>query len=209
MKKFVPAVLLSLVLTIGCDELSPVLYRCYTMGYVQDDGALKADDGNVYVFSAPEWTAGDRVYAVFDVISSLGDNHYKAQMLQCFTTLYKNPIVLDGKAVPDTLGTDGISIENVWLAGGCINMLNSVMDIQGAAGKHYVNLVADSAVTKGDTLRLRLYQRTDYPAEPLGEATPLRFYSSFPVSDLIPEKEYFVSLSWNWEGKDYNIVQGF
>ena len=202
MRRFIIAAIAAMAVLTSCNnEFDSILYRCTTMGFVRYDGALKGDDGRIYIVDDPRWTSGDRVYAIMDVRSSENDSTYRADLLFQTRPLYKAPIVLDGKPAPDTLGTDGINIVSIWYSGGCLNMQNMVTDYREAGGRHVVNLTADGPKAKGDTLHLTLYHRADYPAEPFGNATDATFFCSFPIKDLLPDEGAYIEVNWKWENE--------
>ena len=203
MKRFF-AILAAAVALTACLDSDPFLYRYFSMGYVKDDGNLKADDGRTYIFAdKPEWNAGERVIAALDATSAVNDSVYNAKMISFAYPLYKQPIVFDSVSTePDTLGLDEIRIVDAWYSGGCINMSAQIKILEGA-GSNIVNMVVDKrGVPSADTLKLVLRHRCNYEVQSTDYLTAYSFYASFPIREHIAAKDSVVlKLSWFWDGK--------
>ena len=206
MKKIIP-LLLAFAIFSSCDELDPYLYRVFTMGNPQADGSLLGDDGVTYVFKdIPDWNDAKRVVAIMDVTKEVNE-YRKEALLQSYTTpLSRKPVVVEG-AMPDSLGTDPVMVSDAWYAGGYLNMSNVISVRSDGSGKHVINLAFDKGNSTPDTMLF--YMKHNY-VEGKDEVIPHNdygFYSSFPLSGLMPERDSTViKICWNWDGTDTAIT---
>lgn len=202
--KRILAILAAVIAVSACLDVDPILFRTLTMGFVKNDGSLRADDGHIYTFGdrTPEWSAGERVVALLDAQKALNDSVYQAGNLSFTYPLYKKPVVVTSSTEPDTLGTNEIRLTDAWYAGGCLNMSAQIKMIEGA-GKEIVNLMIDKrGEASPDTLRLALRHRSDYESYVGDPSTVYAFYASFPLREYMPAKDSVViKISWLWDGK--------
>ncbi len=206
MKRLIPF-LLAVSALASCDMLDPFLYRVVTFGYPQSDNSFLGDDGYRYVFgsSGVDWQGLPRAVAVIDVSKEVSDTQREGKLVQFFTTMYKNPVVVTTPEIPDSLGNREINVSDVWYSGGCLNMYNVIRTPENGAGTHVVNLVVDKREPVTDTLRLLLRHRFD-TSDPVSDVTRnYDFYSSFPLEKEMPERDSVVlKVSWTWDGKEYS-----
>ena len=200
MRKF--ALMLALVLASACNSTDPFQYRVFTMGFPRTDGSLRGDDGYTYVFNdLPEWNGAKRVVAVLDVVKALGDSTLQANLQSFAVPLYKKPVVVEGE-MPDSLGNEAIRLVDVWYAGGCLNMSNSIYVRADGTDKHGIDLAFDQAGSSKDTVKFVLKHRYLSGKEEGAVLTEYGFYSSFPISDLMPKADSTViKVSWEWDGE--------
>lgn len=203
MKRIIP-IAAAAALLCACLDTEPFLYRCMTMGYVNPNGSFKADDGNTYIFEGiePTWKSGERLIAVMDVTEAIRDSVYRAKNVSIAYPLYKKPVYVPaGQAVPDTLGTDEITMNNGWYSGGCLNMTNQIKIVPDT-GPSIVNLLIETREGVTDTLYITLKHRSDADIPEFAALSPYTFYSSFPIAQYLPEKDSVVlNISWFWDGK--------
>lgn len=203
--------LLALATLASCMDREPFLYRVVTFGFTRSDGSLIADDGIRYIFPSTvkgdDWGDGRRVVAVIDVSEAVSENTYKARLQQYTTPLFKDPVVLTDPEVPDTLGTEDIAVGDVWYAGGCLNMMNVIKLVEGEGnGNHVINLMADMRNPVEDTIKFEVHHRSELDSSPTDFTYDYSFYSSFPVSSLMPGRDsVVVKVSWTWDGAPASV----
>ena len=196
----------------------PFLFRSALMGYLQEDGALKGDDGRTYYFSnlvsGKDWGDVKRLMVLIDVTQKIdGENTYSANLLNYEVPLYKEPLVGNDQSLIDSLGTDPLYVNDAWLSGGCINMLNTLL-FADHEKKHTVDLLLKEYPLSSDTLKFALMHNAgddvvDEYAEDLSDNT-YSFYTSFPIEKYLPEKGGIVlSLEWRWKGEVYHLTHSF
>lgn len=208
-KKLLPLMLMLSVL-VSCDmDTEPFLYRGYMMGFLQDDGTFKGDDGRTYVFSnistGYDWQGATRLLALFDVTEEMSDGRYNSRLLECSVPLYKEPLKSTDLDISYKLNLDPVNVQDAWYSGGCINMYNSFRYRTDDKALHVVNLIVDLSRPVADTIHIRLRHdagedRLDPDAQP-SDYDLFRFYSSFPVGSFFPEdkKEGVIEIKWLWE----------
>lgn len=203
--------LLAVAAFVSCLDQDPFLYRLVTFGYTGSDGSLVADDGMKYVFPAgvPDegWGDSRRVVAVIDVVEAVSDSIFNARLQQYVVPVFKDPVVLTDPEVPDSLGTGDVAVTSVWYSGGCLNMSNAIRIADGEkAGSHVINLMADLRNPVQDTIKFELHHRSELDGSPIEPASSYTFYSSFPVSSLMPKRDSVVlKVSWIWEGQPASV----
>ena len=206
MKRIAP-ILLALALASACNSTDPFLYRAFLMGNPNLDGSLKGDDGITYVFNElPDWSGAKRVVALLDVLKDLGDSTCQARLQSFSVPIFKQPVVVEGQ-MPDSLGTESIFVSDVWFSGGCLNMSNVINVKTDGSGKHLINLAYDKAQSSEDTLKFIV--KHNYPEGYEDGCTVYEyvFYSSFPLSGLMPERDSTVlKISWEWNGSPASIA---
>ena len=208
--------LLALSVLASCDMKSdPFLYRGFMMGFIQEDGSFKGDDGRTYVFSnlsaGYDWQGATRLLALFDVTEEMADGRYDSRLLECNAPLYKEPLKSGEVENIDSFGPDPIDVQDAWYSGGCINMSDCFRYRSDEQGLHKVDLIVDQSRPVTDTLHLLL--RHDAGADRLETDVPPaeynlhRFYSSFPVASFFPEGKDagVIEIKWKWEDGDKKL----
>lgn len=197
----------------------PFLFRSALMGYLQEDGSLKGDDGRIYYFSNVQdnngWEDVKRLMVLIDVTEKIsGENTYSARLLNYEVPLYKEPVVGDDQHLIDSLGTSPLQVNDAWLAGGCINMVNTLL-FADREKKHTVDLRLKEYPPSGDTLKFALMHNAgddivDEYAEDFSGST-FSFYSSFPIDQFLPENKdnLVLTLEWRWKGETNVITHSF
>lgn len=211
------AAIAALVCSCAPDD-EPFLFRSALMGYLQEDGALKGDDGRTYYFSnlmaGNDWGDVERLMVLIDVTQKIdGENTYSAKLLNYEVPLYKAPVVGEDKHLIDSLGTAPLYVNDAWISGGCINMLNTFL-FADRTKKHTVDLRLKEYPPSSDTLKFSLMHNAgddvvDEYAEDLTGNT-YSFYSSFPIEQYLPENGGIViSMEWRWKGEVLYITHSF
>ena len=189
------------------------------MGYLQEDGSLKGDDGRIYYFSNVQdsngWEDVKRLMVLIDVTEKIsGENTYSARLLNYEVPLYKEPVVGDDQHLIDSLGSSPLQVNDAWLAGGCINMVNTLL-FADREKKHTVDLRLKEYPPSGDTLKFALMHNAgddivDEYAEDFSGST-FSFYSSFPIDQFLPENKdnLVLTLEWRWKGETNVITHSF
>lgn len=214
-KKLLP-LMLALGVFASCNmDSEPFLYRGFMMGFIQEDGSFKGDDGRTYVFSnisaGYDWKETSRLLALFDVVEEMADGRYDSRLLDCNAPLYKEPLKSSEVENLNTFGPDPIDIQDAWYSGGCINMNNCFRYRSDEQGTHKVDIIVDQSRPVTDTLHLLL--RHDAGADRLDPDVPpadynlYRFYSSFPVASFFPEgkESAVIEIKWKWEEGDKKL----
>jgi len=206
MKRILVPFILAILATVSCESLDPFLYRVAMFGYPQSDGSFLADDGVKYVFSSGEIESTPRAFAVLDVTKEFDDGSKEARLVQYSIPLYKEPVVVTSVEIPDTLGTSEVGVLDAFYSGGCLNMLNVISVRSEGGDNHHINLMVDAREVS-DTLRLVLKHRASWGTGDQHSHKDFRFYSSFPIESLLPEKDsVIVKLSWEWEEEAGSMV---
>lgn len=208
-KKLLPLMLV-LSIFVSCDmDSEPFLYRGFMMGFLQEDGTFKGDDGRTYIFNnisaGFDWKDAHRLFALFDVTEEMADGRYSANLLDYTFPLYKEPLKSTEVENPETIGPDPIDVEDAWFSGGCINMSNLFRYRADGEALHTVNLLVDLSKPVTDTLHLVVKHdagsdRLDTDIPP-AEYNLYQFYSSFPVASFFPEDKEagVIEIKWTWE----------
>ena len=199
---------LAAVMACSCNfnNSDPILYRASMMGFLQEDGSLKGDDGRTYVFtnleSGVSWKGAERLMAIFDVTAELvAGERYSARILAYDFPLYKPISFAETPEAADALGNDPIYYEDGWYSGGCLNMINTFLhgnpDIT-----HTVSLLVESLPTSSDTLAVSL----KHDAKGDSGESAFTFYSSFPISEYLPEgKSTVLTIKWLWDDEVHTV----
>ena len=194
-------VLATALMLVSCASKDGMLYRTLMYGFVLEDGSLYADDGCTYTFNnlssftqLPE--PEDRILALFDVVEAEegSETRFRAMLLQYVLPLYKPVDLCGSDAEIERYGQDPINISALGYSGGCINMENEIVVISGSDVKHLVSLVHDGARSSEDTVKFVLCHDAgdDAVVKDFDITARYGFYSSFPIRDLLPEKDSFV-----------------
>ena len=220
------AVVAALLCVFSCKKDNTLRYGNVTMGNFAEDKFI-SDQGNE--FTIVENLTGDtfegieRAIMQCDVLKKIDgtENCYEVRVHNLAEVLDKMPISsVKAAEDPEKVVEDPISIQQLWVAGGYLNMY-VMFEVQAypenTDRKHMVNLVyIQEDLDKGKyTLALRhnAYGETlsaekneDTPAE--GEGTPQEqsteliqwglagAYVSFPISTLVTEQEATLKLFW-------------
>ena len=208
MKSKIMILMLATALACSCDnDAEPILYRASMMGFLQEDGSFNGDDGRTYVFSnvdqSHSWQNAERIITVIDVTKELSENRYSAKLIAYDFPLYKKAFVGETPQVVDSLGTDPILYEDGWYSGGCLNMINTFthgsMDVQ-----HSVSLLVKEFPTASDTLKVRIMHNA---AEDQGDVA-FTFYSSFPISEYLPDDgQTVLEIEWLWDEELHKVYK--
>lgn len=203
------ALLLALAAALACScnfDSEPILYRASMMGFLQEDGSFKGDDGRTYVFSNLEsghsWQDAERIMTIFDVTAELSVNErYAARLLAYDFPLYKPASFAQTPEEEEALGNDPILYKDGWYSGGCLNMINTFLH-GNPDTPHTVSLLVKQLPESSDTLRVRLMHNA---AGDSGESE-FTFYSSFPISEYLPEdKSTVLTVEWLWDEEIHSV----
>ena len=177
------------------------------------DGKLMSDDGVTYEVLNRKKEIGDgRWYVKGFAMGKKGDDVLEVKLSSMQQALSKKVLKLS-EAGEEEVGSDPIRIENIWLSGTYINMLNGHMAPQKAGVAHKVNLLFDDIRSNSDTLFFSL--RHNAEGEKGEEYSS--YYTSFPFGEFIPsgKSEFVVVLGWRWfsgesgEIKDFSLTTLF
>lgn len=205
-------------LVCSCDkDTEPILYRAAMMGFIQEDGSFLGDDGCIYEFSNIQkdydWGETKRLMTVFNATAELETGkRYSAYLLGCDFPLYKPAVVGETPEVVDSLGTDPILYSDGWYSGGCLNMINSFY--YGHNGvTHLVSLLIKEFPTSSDTLKLRLMHNAGEDKaiayiDTEDSENMFNFYSSFPISEYLPESgSKVLQIEWLWNDEVHTVCK--
>lgn len=205
---------------VSCKKDETLRYGNVTMGN-RVNGKFISDQGNTFnlveINTKINFDKFRRGIMQCDVLRQAGEKEYDVRVTYLDTVLTKSPVMADVAAQdPEKTVEDPIHIEQRWISGGYLN-LYVVFEIQTDPflkdSKHMVNLVLDESESKeGEyvfTLRHNAFGETfkEKDKENLVPDVNTKAdnsinwgfagsYVSFPIADLIEEKEAKVTLKW-------------
>lgn len=217
--KFILLAVVAAALCSCAPDSEPYLFRSALMGYLQEDGSLKGDDGRLYYFTNLQnekgWGEVKRLMVLIDVLEKIdGENTYSARLINYEVPLYKEPVVGNDQHLIDSLGTSPLQVNDAWLSGGCINMVNTFL-FADPEKKHTVDLLIKEYPSSSDTLKFALMHNAgedivdEYAEDFSGNV--YTFYSSFPIEKYLPENKdkTVLTLEWRWKGEVNVITHSF
>lgn len=206
---------------VSCKKDTTLQYYNITMGNVTE-GRFTSDQGNIFnVVEQDKACYGKldtmkRVIILCDVLNKTTgglDNEYDIR-LNAMSSVKVKDIILDGKVEDieakspeestdevideNVYKEDPVTINQVWISGGYINMLVQLPFKQSSKTVHEINLLK-METEKGYAFRLV----HNANGETMTESTMHAFvegngYFSFPISSIITEDEAEVRFEWKW-----------
>ena len=218
--------IIATILSVSCKKDDTLRYGNVTMGNLVD-GKFISDQGNTFNMVEMNATVDLKKFRRgimrCDVLREVGENEYDVRVTYMDTVLTKKPVAASVALTdPEKVVEDPIHIEQLWVAGGYINMY-VVFEIQVNPflkdSKHMVNLILDDTAKENGTytftLRHNAFGATfakanedekDKEGDDQVEIAPLAensvswgfagSYVSFPIADLISEKSSEITLKW-------------
>jgi len=148
-----------------------------------------------------EFTDSVRVLMTYSVIETGGEDYIYDYMVDAFSiqeVVVKNIIELNEEN-RDTIGTDPLYINNIWISGGYLNVDFS---FDGYDGVHYINVVKDPEEQTGEETEIYLQVRHDgrgdesinrYVGLMSFNLEPLRVEGTNKVTLIFEEQEFYDS----------------
>lgn len=206
----------------SCRKDDTLRYGNVTMGN-RVNGKFVSDQGNTFnlveINAEINFDKFRRGIMQCDVLRKVGEKEYDVRVTYLDTVLTKAPVMASIAAdEADKTVEDPIHIEQLWVAGGYINMY-VMFEIQVDPflqdSKHMVNLVLDDSTNEEGkytfTLRHNAFGETFKPKDDEGQVEPQTIstraenpvnwgfagsYVSFPIADLIEDKTTEITLNW-------------
>lgn len=200
MKRIIlPAVFIIILVAVSSCKREGDLPLCHFQEMVTaSSGKLISDEGVTYKVLNMEKETGDgRWYVKGFAMREKGDDVLEVKLSSMKQALSKNVLKLS-ESSEEELGNDPVNVENIWLSGSYINMLNGHNYDSGKSGAiHKVNLVFDDARSGPDTLYFSLRHNA---AGDKGD-TYTSYYTSFPFKEYIPSGKTgcVVTVEWKWD----------
>lgn len=206
---------------VSCKKDETLRYGNVTMGN-RVNGKFISDQGNTFnlveINAKINFDKFRRGIMQCDVLREVGEKEYDVRVTYLDTVLTKSPVLASiAAAEADKTVEDPIHIEQLWVAGGYINMyimFEIQVDPLLKDSKHMVNLILDdSRKEEGKysfTLRHNAFGETFKPKDdeqvkpqpiPTRAESSINWgfagsYVSFPIADLIKEKTAEITLNW-------------
>ena len=193
----------------SCKKDDTLRYNNVTMGNVVN-GSFISDQGNT--FNIVENNCGKqlendkRLIVSCDVLRQVSgkENEYDVRLNQFVSVFTKNPVKLSEITDDERKVENPICINDLWFAGGYVNMYIMFLVKEDSKTTHMINLVLDDSVDPskdGYKFILRHNAYEDIPSEEKSDFDEFVLggtYVSFPISDLIKVDEAKFTLDWKW-----------
>lgn len=220
----------ALLLLLSCEEDTTLRYNNVTMADIIE-GVIVSDQGNT--FNIVEQTCPgnhnemDRVMIICDVLAKTGDNEYDIRLTRMADVLRKETKLLSGASEDEeTVTRDPVTITDLWISGGYINMYVMFEIVPGSGKSHYMNLLWDQENSKDGKYRFELWHNANgevFPTEEGADNSDFKFggsYVSFPISQIIEEQEAEITINclshkitdgyiWHSETVEHNITRRY
>lgn len=206
-KKTIYAIVAIAATLTSCSQDDTLMYNNITMGNMTN-GTFISDQGNIFNVVEKNCYGNleemNRAIVLCDVLNKVEgtENQYDIRLNDVASVLTKAPINRkDADSNDETLVQDPISIENMWISGGYINMY-LVFEVKSLANtkKHLVNLVLDEKESS-EGKYVFVLRHNSYGESLKYDATNLRLgdsYVSFPITDIIKEDSADITIKWEW-----------
>ena len=215
MKKIISASALAVLAlsAVSCVLNNPI-YKDTTMAEVINATSVKTDAGLTYnivdQFCEGTLESGKRVLVVCNVMKKTSNIDFDVELVYFTEPLNKESV--RASSIIQSLGDDPIFINNLWVAGGYLNMRFTVQELEDGA-THYINLAWDDTAP-ADTLRFTLLHDDGIdgihiPDEDDDSVSYGNAFATFPIEALVPAElsEMPVKVSWTWD-KEYCVKDG-
>ena len=191
----------------SCKQDETLQYNNLTMGNITA-GTFTSDQGNIFNVVEKNCTGNieemDRAIILCDVLKKVEgtDNVYDIRLNQLAEVLAKKHVtktVADADA--DMSVEDPVSIQDMWISGGYINMY-VVFEVKtlGSMTKHLVNLVLDEKESASGKYEFTL-RHNSFGESLTHNATGVTLagsYVSFPISEFIKENSADITVKYKW-----------
>ncbi len=191
--------------TVSCQKDDTLYYNNFTMGNIVD-GRFVSDQGNT--FNVVENTCDGklesekRVMLRCDVLNATegSSKEYDIRLTGFHRVLTKEAVALEDASEGEISVQDPVHIEELWFAGGYINMMIRVPMKAGSETKHFINLVHSKKEDGKYVFNLRHNGYGEVWSEENKSQIVISggSYVSFPIADLIKEDEATIILNWKW-----------
>lgn len=198
---------------VSCQKDDTLAYNNMTMGNIVD-GRFVSDQGNIFNIVDQRCTGSlgevSRAMVLCDVLNATkgAENEYDIRLTSFAPVLTKDAVPQENAVEGEIAVEDNIHIEQLWFAGGYMNMLIKYPAKTGSTQKHLVNLVYSRDEDGKYVMTLRHNAFGEVWSE--GEASQMLLagaYVSFPVADLFAGDTASIVLGWKWyeaAGYDWN-----
>ena len=183
-------------------------YSNVTMGNFVD-GEFISDQG--LSFNIVEKTCSDvtdtltRAMISCDVLSRSEDGGYNIRLTGVVEIFTKNPVDSTSVASDTEIMTENpLSIEEIWYAGGYLNMLIYIPVKENSKQAHLINLVRNDGNTQDGTYRFTFKHNAFGELITASDSDFLlaSAYVSFPIAQLFQEDEKKVQIVLNWTSNE-------
>ena len=192
------------LLAVSCQTDDTLAYNNMTMGNVVD-GRFVSDQGNTFnvVSQICEGRLEDeeRALILCDVLNQTkaASNEYDIHLRSFVKVLEKDAVALEEAQEGEIAVKDPIHIDQLWFAGGYLNMLVKFHTNGNSEAKHLVNLVYSKDEKGAYVLEFRHNAFGDKMGEDNAETIKVSGgYVSFPITKLIKEDDAKIVLNWKW-----------
>ena len=197
---------------ISCHLDDTLYYNNLTMGNVVE-GRFVSDQGNTFnvveQIGSENLAIEKRVMLLCDVLNATKgqSNEYDVRLRTFSRVLTKEPVAIENAAEGDIAAQDPVHIDQLWFAGGYINMVIKTHSQPNSEVKHLINLV----YSKGENGEYILNLRHNAFGEVINKTEPQLVltggaYVSFPISEIIKEDKAKIVLNWKWyETNDFSF----
>jgi hypothetical protein len=190
----------------SCKQDDTLQYNNMTMGNIVA-GTFTSDQGNIFNVVEKNCTGYleelSRAIIICDVLKKVEgtDNVYDIRLNQFAGVLEKAPITKDmAESNEDSSVKDPVTIEEMWISGGYINMYVVFEVKTGSTTKHLINLVYNEQESENGKYVFEL-RHNSFGDSVSYDATDIKLggnYVSFPISELLEENSADIVIKWNW-----------
>lgn len=170
-------------------------------------GHLISDDGSKYLLSEPvpgDDLSSGRYMVRCGILEKTGEDTYEVELLSIEKAVCTD-IMKGSEAEPGHYGSDPDNVENVWISGRYLNMLNCLETIPQSGTVHEINLVYEDLRSHDDSLFFTLCHDAhgETPGTTPGGYVQQHYYSSYDIWPFLPEgyDESVITLDWVWDGR--------
>lgn len=193
---------------MSCFKNSDIVVSRVSTIVTASGGKLLTDRGETFVaknsIEGNDLSSG-RWFVSCDILANHGQGLYEVNVLSIFPVLVKDILQSSSPLDADKLVEDPISIDNIWVSGGFINMETMIYCIKDSETKHMLNLVLDTEASNADTLYFNIRHNAfkEKPENPVFASQTFVggvSYSSFPLGSLPApiEKKIVLTFRYPW-----------
>ena len=209
MKKITAIISMAVMILFAasCKKDDTIRYNNITMGNVVN-GLFISDQGNTFHVvennSGREIENEKRAIIACDVLKQVPgkENEYEVRLNQVASVFTKQPVKASEVTDEEVKVEDPISINDIWFAGGYVNLQIMFLVEEKSTTTHMINLVLDdSNAEEGYRFTLRHNAYGDLLTESSPESNNYILgvsYVSFPISSIIKEDEAKLTFDWKW-----------
>ena len=218
MKKIFASLLIAAIALSSCKKDDTICYNNVTMGNVVN-GSFISDQGNTFNIvennSGKQLENDKRLIVACDVLRQVSgkENEYDVRLNQFVSVFTKNPVKLSEITDDERKVENPICINDLWFAGGYVNMYIMFLVKEDSKTTHMINLVLDDSKKESGKYSFRLRHNSfgetfvqldtenTVPEVTTQADSQINWgfagsYVTFPISEIIKDQTAEITLNW-------------